>query len=81
MSTPLSGLAVNPTSQGTILGGGPGALLSWDGGRSFAEVRDLPQGATSVAWAPSNADVAYALGVDGALYRTVDRGQTWQGAA
>lgn len=81
MSTPLNGLAVNPTSPGTILGGGPGVLLSWDGGRSFKEVLDLPQGASSVAWAPSNGDVAYALGLDGVLYWTVDRGQTWRRAA
>ena len=78
MSTPLSGLAVNPANPGTILGGGPGVLLSWDGGRSFAEVLDLPQGASSVAWSRSDADVAYVLGMDGALYRTVDRGRTWQ---
>jgi len=81
MSTALSGLAVNPKSPGTILGGGPGVLLSWDGGRSFKEVLDLPQGASSVAWAPSNADVAYVLGMDGALYWTVDGGQTWRRAA
>ena len=35
-------------------------LLSWDGGR-FVEVLDVSQGASSVAWAPSNPDVAYAL--------------------
>jgi len=35
----------------------------------------------SVAWAPSNADVAYALGLDGVLYRTIDRGQTWKRTA
>jgi photosystem II stability/assembly factor-like uncharacterized protein len=81
ISVPLRGLAANPRSPRTILGGGPGVLISWDGGRSFKEVLHLPRGASSVAWAPSNADMAYALGLDGVLYRTVDRGQTWRRAA
>ena len=81
ISVPLRGLAVNPTNPATILGGGPGVLLSWDGGRSFQTVLDLPRGASSVAWAPSNEDIAYALGLDGTLYQTFDHGQTWRRAA
>jgi len=81
MTTRLLGLAVNPERPGTVLAAGPGVLLSWDGGRSFKQVLDVARGAGSVAWAPSNADVGYALGLDGVLYRTFDRGTTWQRAA
>ena len=81
MTTRVLGLAVNPRGPNTILAAGPGVLLSWDGGRSFKQVLDIPQGAGSVAWAPSNADVGYAIGLDGVLYSTTDRGTTWKRAA
>lgn len=81
MTTRLLGLAVNPEGSGTVLAAGPGVLLSWDGGRSFKQVLGIAQGAGSVAWAPSNADVGYALGLDGVLYRTFDRGTTWRSTA
>ena len=81
MTTRLLGLAVNPEGSGTILAAGPGVLLSWDGGRSFKQVLGIAEGAGSVAWAPSNADVGYALGLDGVLYRTFDRGTTWRSTA
>jgi photosystem II stability/assembly factor-like uncharacterized protein len=81
MTIRLLGLAVNPEDRGTILAAGPGVLLSWDGGRSFKQVLDIAEGAGSVAWAPSNANVGYALGRDGVLYRTTDGGTTWQRTA
>jgi photosystem II stability/assembly factor-like uncharacterized protein len=80
-STKLLGLAVNPEDPGTVLAAGPGVLLSWDNGRSFKQVLDIAEGAGSVAWAPSDSDVGYALGRDGVLYRTADHGSTWQQAA
>jgi photosystem II stability/assembly factor-like uncharacterized protein len=78
MSIRLLGLSVNPNDPGTILAAGPGVLRSWDSGRSFQQVLDIAQGASSVAWAPSDTDVGYALGRDGLLYQTVDRGTTWE---
>src|SRR6266545_2614537 len=69
-SLDLHGFAVDPT--------GPGILLSRDGGRTWDEVLALAEGAGPVAWSPSDLDVGYAVGFDRVLYRTSDRGQSWQ---
>lgn len=77
----LNGLALHPVDPRIVLMGGPGLLLSGDGGRSFRQVLDVESGAGPVAWAPSDGDVGYAVGFDRILYRTHDRGETWKAVA
>lgn len=77
----LSGLALHPVDPNVVLVGGPGLLLSGDGGRSFRQVLDVEQGAGPVAWAPSDGDVGYAVGFDRILYRTNDGGESWEAVA
>lgn len=74
----LMGLAINPEDPDTVVATGPGILLSRDGGRTWNEVLALADGAGPVAWAPSQPDLAYAVGFDRTLYRTEDRGRSWQ---
>ncbi|MGH3032164.1 MAG: WD40/YVTN/BNR-like repeat-containing protein [Gaiellaceae bacterium] len=74
----VMGLAINPADPRTIVAGGPGILLSSDGGGSWRDVLPLEQGAGPVAWSASDPDLGYAVGFDRTLYRTSDRGQSWQ---
>ncbi|MGH2996374.1 MAG: WD40/YVTN/BNR-like repeat-containing protein [Gaiellaceae bacterium] len=74
----LMGLAINPDDPKRILASGPGILLSTDGGESWDEVQSIQPGAGPVAWAPSDAQVAYVVGFDRKLYRTSDGGASWQ---
>jgi photosystem II stability/assembly factor-like uncharacterized protein len=74
----LMGLAINPNDPNTVVAAGPGVLLSRDGGRTWDEVLALADGAGPVAWSPSDPDIGYAVGFDRMLYRTSDRGQSWQ---
>src|SRR6266540_1825128 len=74
----LMGLAINPADPDSVVATGPGILLSRDGGRTWDEVLALAEGAGPVAWSPSDLDVGYAVGFDRVLYRTSDRGQSWQ---
>ncbi len=74
----VMGLAINPADPKTIAAGGPGILLSTDGGRRWEFVLALEGGAGPIAWSASDPDVGYAVGFDRTLYRTEDRGQSWQ---
>jgi photosystem II stability/assembly factor-like uncharacterized protein len=74
----LMGLAINPADPNTVVATGPGILLSRDSGRTWDEVLALAEGAGPVAWSTSDPDVGYAVGFDRVLYRTSDRGQSWQ---
>jgi photosystem II stability/assembly factor-like uncharacterized protein len=74
----LMGLAINPGDPKTVVATGPGILLSRDGGRTWNEALALADGAGPVAWSPSDPDVGYSVGFDRMLYRTSDRGQSWQ---
>jgi len=74
----LMGLAINPEDPNTVVATGPGILLSSDGGRTWREVLAIAEGAGPVAWAPSQTDLAYAVGFDRMLYRTEDSGRSWQ---
>jgi photosystem II stability/assembly factor-like uncharacterized protein len=72
------GLAINPDDPNTVVAAGPGVLLSRDGGRTWDDVLAVAEGAGPVAWSPSDPEVGYAVGFDRVLYRTSDRGQSWQ---
>jgi photosystem II stability/assembly factor-like uncharacterized protein len=74
----VMGLAINPTDPQTIAAAGPGVMLSTDGGGRWRPVLPLEEGAGPIAWSASEPDVGYAVGFDRTLYRTGDRGQTWQ---
>jgi photosystem II stability/assembly factor-like uncharacterized protein len=74
----VMGLAINPADAKTIAAGGPGILLSTDGGGNWSQVLALEQGVGPIAWSPSDPRVGYAVGFDRTLYRTSDRGRTWQ---
>jgi photosystem II stability/assembly factor-like uncharacterized protein len=74
----VMGLAVNPADPNTIVAGGSGILLSTDSGSKWRQVLALEQGAGPIAWSPSDPDIGYAVGFDRMLYRTSDRGQSWQ---
>lgn len=73
----LAGLARNPSDPNRVLATGPGVLLSTDGGASWNQVLELEEGAGPVAWAPSDPDIAYVVGFDRVLYKTVDGGDSW----
>jgi photosystem II stability/assembly factor-like uncharacterized protein len=73
----LMGLAINPSDAKRIIAAGPGVLLSTDGGRTWRQRLEVAEGAGPVAWSPSNPRIAYVVGFDRNLYRTVDGGETW----
>lgn len=74
----VMGIAVNPSDPTHLLVTGRGIALSTDGGHSWQAVLDLPSGAGPVAWSPSSPSIAYVVGFDRTLYRSVDGGQSWQ---
>jgi photosystem II stability/assembly factor-like uncharacterized protein len=74
----VMGLAVNPDDASVVIAAGPGILRSSDGGASWQQTLQLSEGAGPVAWSSSDPDVGYAVGFDRTLYRTQDRGQSWQ---
>ncbi|MDQ2981054.1 MAG: YCF48-related protein [Actinomycetota bacterium] len=74
----LIGLAVNPSDPKRILATGAGIALSTNGGRTWRSVLDLTDGAGPVAWSTSDPKLAYAVGFNRNLYRSTDRGASWQ---
>jgi photosystem II stability/assembly factor-like uncharacterized protein len=74
----VMGIAVNPSDPKRLLATGAGIALSTDGGRNWRSVVNLPSGAGPVAWSASDPKLAYAVGLDRNLYRSVDLGATWQ---
>jgi photosystem II stability/assembly factor-like uncharacterized protein len=74
----ILGLAINPADPETIVAGGPGILLSTDGGANWRWVLALSQGVGPVAWSQSDPEIGYAVGFDRVFYRTSDRGRTWR---
>jgi photosystem II stability/assembly factor-like uncharacterized protein len=71
----VNGVAVDPENGSRIVASQSGILLSADGGRTWERVDERPMGA--VAWSPSDRDIVYAVGLDGALYRSDNRGSSW----
>lgn len=74
-------IAVSPGDPRRLLATGGGIFLSTDGGTTWEQVRALDKGLEPVAWAPSDASVAYAVGYDRKLYRSTDAGASWRAVA
>jgi photosystem II stability/assembly factor-like uncharacterized protein len=74
----LLGLAVNPRDPQTLLAAGRGIFRSENGGRSWRRVFEIAEGLGPVAWSSSRPSIAYAVGFDRTLYRSTDRGRSWQ---
>lgn len=72
----IMGLAADPAGT-RVLASGPGVLLSRNGGASWRQTLRLDAGTGPIAWAPSDARVAYVVGLDRSLYRSDDAGATW----
>ncbi len=79
LSEGLAGLAINPKRPVRMLAtGSSGVSLSTDGGSTWHVAQPIPDGAGPVAWAPSKPSVAYAVGFDRVLYKSVNGGASWQ---
>ena len=75
----LMGLTINPKRPARLIAtGSSGISLSTDGGSTWRVVQPIPDGAGPVAWAPSRPQVAYAVGFDRVLYKSVNGGASWQ---
>jgi photosystem II stability/assembly factor-like uncharacterized protein len=78
LTAPVMGISVNPVDAKLVLAAGAGIFRSADGGQTWQQVFALSEGLGPVAWAPSDSQVAYAVGYDGDLYTTRDGGTTWR---
>jgi photosystem II stability/assembly factor-like uncharacterized protein len=79
LSEGLMGLTINPKRPTRMLAtGSSGVSLSTDGGSSWRVVQPIPDGAGPIAWAPSQPKVAYAVGFDRVLYKSMNAGASWQ---
>ena len=69
--------AVQPTDLTRVLMTSLGVQMSTDGGKTWhvALKSDVMFG--PVAWAPTESDVAYAVGFDRSVWRSDDGGKTW----
>jgi len=74
----ISGLAVDPSDPSHILASGPGVLRSTDGGKTWAQTLELPDGSGPVAFSASDPLRAYLVGFDRTLYRSDDGGASWR---
>jgi len=75
----LMGLTINPKRPARMIAtGSSGISLSSDGGSTWRVVQPIPDGAGPVAWAPGRPQVAYAVGFDQVLYKSVNGGSSWQ---
>lgn len=72
------GLAINPDDPAVVIAAGPGILRSSDAGAGWKQVHAVPEGAGPAAWSESDPDIGYVVGFDRTLYRTDDRGSSWQ---
>jgi BNR/Asp-box repeat len=69
--------AVQPTDAARVLMTSVGILMSTDGGKTWQLALKSKVMFGPVAWAPSAADVAYAIGFDRSFWRSGDAGKTW----
>jgi len=69
--------AVQPTDATRVLMTSVGIEISTDGGKTWHLALKSNVMFGPVAWAPSAADVAYAIGFDRSFWRSGDAGKTW----
>jgi photosystem II stability/assembly factor-like uncharacterized protein len=69
--------AVQPTDATRVLMTSVGIEMSTDGGKTWHLALKSNVMFGPVAWAPSAADVAYAIGFDRSFWRSGDAGKTW----
>lgn len=74
----VMGLALNPANPKRAIAVSSGIFVSDDQGRSWREALPLGDGGGPVAWSVSNPRIAYVVGFDRQLYKTLDAGSTWQ---
>lgn len=78
LAEPVMGIALNPENAKMGLATGSGIFRSTTGGESWKQVLRLPEGGGPVTWAPSDPSIAYVVGFDRTLYRTIDGGRMWR---
>jgi photosystem II stability/assembly factor-like uncharacterized protein len=69
--------AVQPGSTTKVLMTSIGIVISTDGGKHWHTALKSPTMFGPVAYAPSQANTAYAVGFDGSIWKSTDGGQTW----
>lgn len=70
--------AVQPTDATRVLMTSRGIEISTDGGKSWHVALNSTVMFGPVAWAPSKAGVAFAIGFDGSLWRSDNAGKSWK---
>jgi photosystem II stability/assembly factor-like uncharacterized protein len=74
----VMGLAIHPDDPTLVIAAGDGVLRSTDAGASWERAFPLAEGAGPIAWSESDPEIGYVVGFDRILYRTQDRGESWQ---
>jgi photosystem II stability/assembly factor-like uncharacterized protein len=69
--------AVHPTDLTRVLMTEYGIVMSTDSGKTWHAVLKSEVMFGPVAWAPTESDVAYAVGSDSSLWRSDDGGKSW----
>lgn len=69
--------AVKPTAPSLVLMSSIGVEMSSDGGKTWQTALKSTVMFGPVAWAPTAAEVAYAVGFDGSVWRSADGGKSW----
>ncbi len=72
--------AVQPTDSTRVIMTSRGIDISTDGGKTWHLALNSSVMFGPVAWVPGKAGVAYAVGFDGSLWRSVDSGKSWKKA-
>jgi photosystem II stability/assembly factor-like uncharacterized protein len=70
--------AVDPADSSRVLMSEFGIVISADGGKTWHSVLKSQAMFGPIAWAPSKTEVAYAVAVDGSLWRSDNGGRSWK---